>query len=73
MGLKQQVWEMPALAITGPSYRAIPKARTAPTVDSWHWPAGGGSINTSESGECLVTKPGALWAGGCPSPRNNRG
>lgn len=64
---------MPALAITGPSYRAIPQARTAPTVDSWHWPAGRGSINTSESGECLVTKPGALWAGGCPSPRNNRG
>lgn len=60
-------------AITGPGYRAIPNARTNTSVGSWHRPAGRGSVNTSEGGECLMTKPGALWARSCPGTRNNRG
>lgn len=39
-----------ALTITGPGYRAIAKARTVPSVGSWHRPAGRGSVNTSEGG-----------------------
>lgn len=59
-------------AITGPGYRAI-NARTATSVGSWHRPAGRGSVNTSEGGECLMTKPGDLWPRSCPGTRNNKG
>lgn len=48
MRSKQQLWEIPALTITGPGYRDIVKARAVPSAGSWHRPAGGGSVNTSE-------------------------
>lgn len=73
MGSKlQQLREGPALAITGPGYRVTRKARADPRVGSWAQASGRDSVNTSEGGECLMAKPGALGAGRCPCRRNHR-
>lgn len=56
----------------GPSYRAIPKARTAPRVGSWGRPAGRGSIGTSEAVEYPVTTAGAFMGCELPGSGDNR-
>lgn len=60
------------MATVGPSYRAIPKARTAPSVGFWGRPTGRGSIRTSENVECPVTTSGALMGWELPGSRDNR-